>query len=76
MSFEIFVASVPDRKKVVVAIWYNNAQLAELSNERESLDLELYANPSGEPWKIGFDEFVLVLAKAKGRLLNQDFGSG
>jgi hypothetical protein len=41
MSFEIFVASVPNREKVVVEIRYNNAQLAELSNENESLDLEL-----------------------------------
>ena len=76
MSFEIFVASVPDREKVVVEIRYNNAQLAELSNERESLDLELYPNPYGGPWRVSFEDFVLALAKAKERLLNEPPSTG
>jgi hypothetical protein len=69
MSYKIFVASVPDREKVVVEIRYDDAQLAELSNEHDLVDLELYPNPSGGVWRIDFDNFVEALEKAKVRLL-------
>jgi hypothetical protein len=74
MSFRTLVTSLPDREKVVVEVWYNDAQVLELSNEHNSLDLEIYPRPSGEPWSFELTEFLGVLQRAKARLLNGSKG--
>ena len=72
MSFRTVLASLPDkREKVVAEIWHDDGQIVEISNEHDSIDLELYPNPSGGAWRIDFDEFVKALENAKGRLLNK-----
>lgn len=66
--FTINVATVPDRENVVVELWCGDVQFGELSSEEQGLRIEIYANPSGEPWTFSFAEVAKALEQAKERL--------
>lgn len=66
----LVIASVPDRDGVVAEIWLGDAQVAELSTDSGPLRLELYLNPSGQPWRLDYEEFIEMLTRAKERLLS------
>ena len=64
------IASLPDREYVVAEIWYGDVQWGELSQEQGSLlTLEIYPNPTGNPWAFEFNDVVEILAQAKRRLV-------
>lgn len=66
-KFEIQVTSVPDREKLVAEIWFEETLIAELNQEKDKIELELYPSQ-----KLSFEleEFLKVLDIAKNKLLS------
>jgi hypothetical protein len=45
-----------------------NEQWAEVSQEADVLELEVYAKQDGQPWKMTLDDALDILAAARERL--------
>jgi hypothetical protein len=69
-NFIIEIASAIDREKLVAEIWLNDNLIAEINQENQTLELEIYF----EQKKINFelDNFILALQKAKDKLILND----
>lgn len=68
--FRVQIASNLDRREnLVVEIWYGSELIAEINDEKNRLEIEIYPN---ETEKLVFDceEFLDVLGKAKNKLLD------
>ncbi|MCP9751332.1 hypothetical protein [Ferruginibacter sp. HRS2-29] len=65
-KYTIEIASVPDREKVVAEIWYLNIMLAEINQENENLQIELFDSAERI---INLEDFLIVLNDAKLKLL-------
>ena len=63
------LASPPDREKAVIQLMVGNEQVAEVSQESDTLVVEIYGRRDGQPWVIGFDELAIALTNAKDRLI-------
>jgi len=70
-GFEIIIASLPDREKVVAEIYYNNVQWLEISQETDKLLIQFYPHPRQEYWEFQFDEAMATLQEAKKNLLEE-----
>jgi hypothetical protein len=66
---ELQITSPPDRDRVVVELWRDNVQLAEVSNEDGSLRLEVYAAPGTNRVAIALDELEEALRRARENLM-------
>lgn len=64
-KLKIALASVPDRDNLIAEIWHNEILVAEINQENEDLEIELY-----HPEKITFrlEEFLAILDYAKNEL--------
>ncbi len=64
-KFDIEISSVPDREKLVAEIWYEKNLIAEINQESDNLEIELYPLQ-----KVTFDyqEFLQILETAKNKL--------
>ena len=65
-KFNIEISSVPDRNKLVAEIWYEKNLIAEINQEHDNLEIELYSTQ-----KVTFDyhEFLKILETAKNKLM-------
>ena len=63
-SFEILIASLPDREKVVAEIWFGEFQFAEISRESEELAVQVFPHPRGAEWLFKYADLMEVLAEA------------
>ena len=68
-TIRVEIASPPDRERLVACLMVGNEQWAELSQEDETLELELYPRRDGQPWKISYEDAVAALIEAKSRLV-------
>ena len=68
-GFEITIASLPDRERVVAEIYYDNFQWVEISQETNELLIQFYSHPKQDHWEFQLDEAVTVLQEAKKALL-------
>lgn len=66
---EIWISSPPDREKLVADILFGNIQWAEINQEKEELEVEFYARPDGEPWRIIYEDAIKALEHARKRLV-------
>lgn len=64
----ICISSPPDREKLAAEIFFGDTQWAEINQEREALEVEFYARPDGEPWRIDYQDALSALDEAKRRL--------
>jgi hypothetical protein len=64
-KFKIEIASVPDREHLVAEIWHNEILIAEISQEDEKLEIELY---QFEKITFEFEEYLNALNSAKKKL--------
>lgn len=64
-KFKVEIASVPDRENLVAEIWYGDHLIAEINQESEDLEIEIY---SAEKLKLPYQLFYEALQKAKDRL--------
>ena len=70
MTMEIIIASAPDREKLVVEIWDDNKMIAEINQEAERLELEVYAE--GNSVQVDYDFFLKALVEARVRLVGKE----
>ena len=68
-DFEVLIASVPDREKTVAEIWFANTLIAEVSQERDSLEIDIYR---GQRLTFKFDDVLGILEIAKNKLVGSD----
>jgi hypothetical protein len=66
---ELQITSPPDRERVVVELWRDNVQLAEVSNEDGTLRVEVYAAPGTNCVAIQLDELEEALRRARENLM-------
>ena len=55
---------------MVADISFENIQLAEVNQENDILEIELYPRPDGQPWIMEYSVLIEALNKAKIRLLS------
>ena len=67
-TYRICISSPPDREKLVAEIFFGDLQWAEINQENDSLAIEFYARPDGQPWQIKFGIAITALEEAKGKL--------
>lgn len=66
-EFKIELCSPPDRENLVVTIMINGEQWVELNRESDSITLEIYPKPDGQPWILDLETAMSALFKAKDR---------
>jgi hypothetical protein len=62
------IASPPDREKLVTPIMIDSEQWAEVNQESERLQIEIYPRRDGQPWIFDFEQVVEALLEARRRL--------
>jgi hypothetical protein len=68
-EFEIILASVPHRERLVAEVYYDKNYWAELSQEEEEVMIRFYSHPKKKCWEFPLDKALEVLEKAKRELL-------
>lgn len=62
------ISSPPDRENVVLEIWFDNRQFAEISKEPgRDFEIEIYADANG-PWHFDLRDLMRVLESAERNL--------
>lgn len=69
-KFEIIIASLPHRERLVAEIYYNNMYWVQISQEEKELVIQFYSYPNGTYWKFSYEEALQVLEQAKNKLLD------
>lgn len=64
-KFKIEISSVPDRENLVAEIWHNEILFAEINQENENLEIELYQS---EKIRVELEEFLGIIESAKKKL--------
>jgi hypothetical protein len=64
----VCLSSPPDRKYLVAEIFFGSEQWAELNQEGDNLQLEIYPRQNGQPWSFNFQDAVESLNEAKEKL--------
>jgi hypothetical protein len=68
-KFIIEITSVPDRENLVAEIWYDQNLIAEINQEKDDFEIDLY------PYKkltIGLQDLLNILERAKKMLSGLD----
>jgi hypothetical protein len=76
-EFDIKIASVPYRERLVVEIYYDKNHWAEISQEEEGGEviIQFYPHPHEEYWEFPLDKALRILEEAKSELLEDYPGS-
>ncbi len=64
-KFNIEISSVPDRNKLVAEIWHEKDLIAEINQESDHLEIELYPL---QKITLDYQEFLKILETAKKKL--------
>ena len=67
--FSLEITSTPDRENLVAEIWLNNTLFAEVNHEKNEMEVEIYIGENN--LQLPFEDFLLVLQKAKEELLQK-----
>lgn len=70
-KFEFLIGSPIDRENLICEIYYNKQVIAEISQETEELQLEIYCPDRSGTLSVSLDEFQNALNQAKQLLKNQ-----
>jgi hypothetical protein len=71
LNHEIILASPPDREKLVAQISKEQEAWAEINQESDRVEIELYPRQDGKPWIFPRDEMLEAIEIAKKRLLGE-----
>ncbi|GEM_PF-879219 len=63
-TLTIEIVSPPDKENLVAEIWQDDQMIAEINQEKETLELEFFVNKTGKI-KLEFNDFIDTLKKAK-----------
>lgn len=69
-SITLDLASPPDRERLVVQLMIGEEQFAEVNQEIDSLQVEVYGRRDGQPWIVDFEQLMSALTNARGRLVS------
>ena len=69
-KMHISISSPPDREKIVAEIFFGHEQWAEINTENGTLTIELYPQPTGEPWSFPFDHAIAAMHEVRRRLFD------
>ncbi len=70
--YELLITSSPEREKVFCEIYYKGKILGEISQENETLLLEIYSYPLNQKWwQLSLEEFQEILDLGKKHLLGK-----
>ncbi len=67
-EMKIYISSPPDRDFLVAEIFVGNEQIAEINQENEKAQVEIYSRKSGKCWKINYEDLIRILDQAKQKL--------
>jgi hypothetical protein len=67
----IVIASFPNKEKVVAEIYDGENQWAELSQEHDSLILEIYPCEDTKAWTFQYQDVIDILKEAEHKLLGK-----
>jgi hypothetical protein len=67
-EIRVEISSPPDRDFVVANIMVGTHEFAEINQEADSLQVEVYPRQDAEPWRLDYLELVRALELAKERL--------
>lgn len=63
------IASPSDRENIVIEIWAEDVQVAEVSREPgSSTEIDIFPPAAGTVWHFNLDEFRVLLDQAAGTL--------
>lgn len=65
-NFSIEISSVPDREYLVAEIWFNDTLVAEINQEKQELELEIYCE--FKKINLPFNDFLIILQNARDKL--------
>ncbi|MBX3718942.1 MAG: hypothetical protein KF898_04785 [Parachlamydiales bacterium] len=68
-KFEILIASLPYRERLVAEIYYDNMYWVQISQEEGGLVVQFYSHPTEKYWIFPFEEALKILEEAKNKLL-------
>ena len=68
-KFEILIASLPHRERLVAEIYYDNMYWIQISQEEEELVVQFYSHPTEKYWIFPLEEALKVLEEARNKLL-------
>jgi hypothetical protein len=69
-EFKMQISSPTNREKLVVEILYKDSIIAEINQEKESLEIEVYSS-SNNILQLPLEQFQEILEKAKLHLLEK-----
>lgn len=64
------VSSPPDRENLVVEVFFDDIQWAEVNQESGEFEVEFYPRPDNKPWRVPLATIVDVLERVKDELAN------
>lgn len=65
------LASPPDRERTVVQLMIGHEQFAEVNQESNSLQVEIYGRCDKMPWIVALDDLLLAFEDAKTKLVGR-----
>lgn len=68
-NYQICISSPPDREKLVAEILFDHIQWAEINQESDILQIQIYPRPDEKPWRINLLTLISVLNEAKFKLV-------
>lgn len=71
-DFEVILSTPPYREHPVVECYYNNIQFAEILDETDIVQIQLYWYKENPMWEFSFDEVMNVFDKAKKWLIREE----
>jgi len=66
---QVEIASPPNRERLVACLMVGKVQWGEINQESGELEVEIYPQRDGQPWKFAFDKLIAALQNALERLV-------
>jgi hypothetical protein len=70
-KFEIIISSPPDREFLVAEIWDGDKMVAEINQEKEHIEVEIYISKDKNSISLDLDPLLDALIDAKKKLINR-----
>lgn len=71
MRYSIEITSVPDRERLVAEIWEGDQIVAEINQENDELEIEIYCQKHPRSLALNYEAFTEALKVGKEKLLTQ-----
>ena len=69
-KFEIVIASLPNKERLVAEIYYDNMYWVQISQEQEEMVIQFYPHPNEKYWEFPYEKALETLLEAKKMLIS------